>query len=204
MLRPYSTRTLDRNDSSSPEVRAHASREFHSSFPASSSAALNRCPDRRPPFAARRQYLPSRCSRPDCLPRTGSRQARSARRRTAGIPPRRPRESFLPHFPAGCASEHRARCPQRDPSRRDTNRRRVAAKHYQPCPPAKPFAREYLLTIPKCQRQSPAPTARRKDSQTPSKYKSPARDLPPPYLFSVFRQATAIHLASCWHSRAEN
>src|SRR6266851_3793505 len=204
MLRHYSARTLNLNDSSSPEAHAHTSREFHSSFPTPSSAAPNRCPDRRPLFAARQESVLSRCSRPDCLPRTGSRQAPSTRRRTAGIPLRKPREFFLLHSPDDYVSGLPARCPRHDLLHCGTNRRQVAAKRYPLCPQAKPFALEYPSATPKCPPQSPAPTARRKDSQTPSKYKSPVRDLPPPFPSATFRRASAIRPASCWHSPAEN
>src|SRR6266478_818230 len=101
MLRHYSARTLNLNDSSSLEAHAHTSRGFHSSFPVPSSAVLNQCPDRRPPFAVRREYLPSRRSRPDCLPQTGSRQARSTRRRTAAkrCPPCPPAKLSVLEYP---------------------------------------------------------------------------------------------------------
>src|SRR6266852_2160703 len=204
MLRHYSARTLNLNDSSSLEAHAHTSRGFHSSFPVPSSAVLNRCRDRRPLFAAPREYLPSRRSRPDCPPQTGSRQARSTRRRTAGTLLRTQREFFLPHSPAGYANALPIPFLRRDPSRCGTNHRRVAVKLCPPYPPAKPSAHEYPSTTPKCLRQSPVPTVRRKDSQTPSKYKSPARDLPPSFPSATFRPAGAIHLASCWHSPAEN
>src|SRR5229473_3319228 len=204
MLRHYSARTLNLNDSSSLEAHAHTSRGFHSSFPVPSSAVLNQCPDRRPLFAAPREYLPSRRSRPDCPPQTGSRQARSARRRTAGILLRTPREFFLLRSLDGYVSGLPARFLRRDPSRRGTSRRRVAVKHCPPYPPAKLSAREYPSATPKCLPQSPAPKAHHMDFQTPSKYKSPVRDLPPPFPSATFRRAGAIHLASCWHSPAEN
>src|SRR5258708_3293373 len=204
MLRHYSARTLNLNDSSSLEAHAHTSRGFHSSFPVPSSAVLNQCPDRRPPFAVRREYLPSRRSRPDCLPQTGSRQARSTRRRTAGTLLRTQREFFLPHSPAGYANALPIPFLRRDPSRCGTSRRRAAVKLCPPYPQAKPSAREYPSATPKCPPQSRAPMARRKDFQTPSKYKSRGRDSPPPFLSSTFRRASAIRPASCWHLPVEN
>src|SRR6266851_909726 len=204
MLRHYSARTLNLNDSSSLEAHAHTSRGFHSSFPVPSSAVLNQCPDRRPPFAVRREYLPSRRSRPDCLPQTGSRQARSTRRRTAGTLLRTQREFFLPHSPAGYANALPIPFLRRDPSRCGTNHRRVAVKLCPPYPPAKPSAREYPSATPKRPQRSPAPTVHHKDCQTPSKYKSPARNSPPPFPFATFQRAASIRPASCWHSRAEN
>src|SRR5216683_2759370 len=188
MLRHYSARTLNLNDSSSPEAHAHTSREFHSSFPTPSSAAPNRCPDRRPLFAARQESVLSRCSRPDCLPRTGSRQAPSTRRRTAGTLLRRRREFSLWHFPVGCADARLVRCLRRGPSHCGTNRRRVAVKRCPPCQRAIPFAPEYPSATPKCPPRPPGPTAHRKDSQTPSKYKLPGHELPPPFLSSTFRR----------------
>src|SRR5216683_4893424 len=204
MLRHYSARTLNLNDSSSLEAHAHTSRGFHSSFPVPSSAVLNQCPDRRPPFAVRREYLPSRRSRPDCLPQTGSRQVPSALRRTAGTLLRRRREFSLWHFPVGCADARLVRCLRRGPSHCGTNRRRVAVKRCPPCQRAIPFAREYPSATPKRPQRSPAPTARRRDSQTPSKHKSPVRDLPPSFPSATFHPAASIRPASCWHSPAEN
>src|SRR5260370_6259359 len=134
----------------------------------------------------------------------GIRQVPSAPRRSAGTPLRRLREFSLPRSPACCANELRARRQRRDPSHCGTNRQQVAAMRYPPYPQAKPFAREYLLAIPKYPPQSPAPTARRKDSQTPSKCKSPVRGLPPLFLSSIFHPANAIHPLTYSHWRAEN
>src|SRR5258708_20690547 len=174
MLRHYSARTLNLNDSSSLEAHAHTSRGFHSSFPVPSSAVLNQCPDRRPPFAVRREYLPSRRSRPDCLPQTGSRQARSTRRPTAATLLRTQREFFLPHSPAGYANALPLPFLRRDPSRCGTSRRRAAVKLCPPYPQAKLFARQYLLATPKCPQRSPAPTFHHKDCHTPAKHNSPS------------------------------
>src|SRR6266853_4181712 len=185
-------------------VRVHTSREFHSSFRAPWLAAPNQFRDLRPPFARRQEHLPSRCSRPDRLLQTGSRQAPSARYRNAGTLPRKPRESFLPHFRAGHASARPIRSRRCDPSRCGTNRRRVAAKRCPPYPPAKPCAHEHPSATPMYRPQFPVPTVRRRDCQTPSKYKSPARGLPRQFLSSIVLRASAIHPASCWHSRAEN
>src|SRR6266851_6452325 len=204
MLRHYSARTLNLNDSSSLEAHAHTSRGFHSSFPVPSSAVLNQCPDRRPPFAVRQSHFRLQCSQLDCLPQTGSRQARSTRRRTAGTLLRTQREFFLPHSPAGYANALPLPFLRRDPSRCGTSRRRAAVKLCPPYPQAKPSAREYPSATPKCPQRSPAPTARRKDFQTPSKYKSPVRDLPPPFPSATFQPAASIRPASCWHSPAEN
>src|SRR6266481_4096324 len=85
-----------------------------------------------------------------------------------------------------------------------SNRRQVAVMHCPPYPQAKPFAPEYLLATPKCPPQSPTPTARHKDSQTPSKYKSPDRSLPLMFLSATFRPAIAIRPWTCWHSPGEN
>src|SRR2546430_11851474 len=185
-------------------VHAHTSRESRWSFRAPSSAAQSLFRDRRPLSAARREHPPSRRSRPDCLPQTGSRQVPSARYRTVGILLRTPREFSLPHFRDGCEDELPIQFPQRDPSRCGTNRRRVAAKRCPRYPPARPFSHEYPSAIPKCPLRFPVPTAHRKDSRTPSKCKSAGRGLPPPFLSSAFRQASAIRPVSCSHSRAGN
>src|SRR5437868_11678477 len=86
-------------------VRAHTSREFHSSLRAPWSAAPNQFRDLHPLFAARLEHLRLECSRPDCLPQTGSRQVPSARYRTYGSLLRTPREFSLPHFRDGCEDE---------------------------------------------------------------------------------------------------
>src|SRR6266851_5146232 len=184
--------------------RAHTSRESHSSFRVPSSSARKQRQDRRPLFAALQGYPRSRCSRPDCLPQMGNRQALLAPRRTAGIPLRRLREFSLPRSPACCANELRARRRRRDPSHCGTNRQQVAATRCPPYQLEKPFVPEYLLATPRCQPQSRAPTARHKDSQTPSKYKSPDRGFRPMFLSATFRPAIAIRPWTCWHSLAGN
>src|SRR5437879_8947780 len=76
-------------------VRAHTSREFHSSFRVPWSAAPHRFTDQRQLFAARQEHPPSRCSRPDCLPQTGSSPVSSARYRNASNLLRVTQEFFL-------------------------------------------------------------------------------------------------------------
>jgi len=136
-------------------------------------------------------------------PAKGSRQVPSVRRRTAGIPLRRPRESFLPHFPDGCASALQARCPQRDPLVRDTNHQQAVATRCQQCLRARPSRCDIFQPL-KSLGDNLRPTARRKDCQTPSKCKLRGPDSPLPFPSATSRQASVIRLASCWHSPAGN